>query len=35
MYKPKGAAVKSIQALADEVLARLAAAPAVLEGEAA
>jgi chromosome partitioning protein len=34
-YKPKGAPAKAIQALADEVLARLAATPAVLEGEAA
>lgn len=35
MYKPKGAAAKAVQALADEILARLAATPAMLEGEAA
>ena len=35
MYKPKGAAAKAIQSLADEMLARLAATPAMLEGEAA
>jgi chromosome partitioning protein len=35
MYKPKGAPAKAIQALAEEMLARLAAAPSVLEGEAA
>lgn len=35
MYKPKGAPAKAIQALAEEILARLAAAPSVLEGEAA
>jgi len=35
MYKPKGAAAKAIQALAEEMLARLDAVPSVLEGEAA
>ena len=35
MYKPKGAAAKAIQAVAEEMLARLAAAPTMLEGEAA
>jgi len=35
MYKPRGAAAKAIQSLADEMLARLAATPAMPEGEAA
>ena len=35
MYKPKGAAAKAIQSLADEMLARQAATPAMPEGEAA
>jgi chromosome partitioning protein len=35
MYKPKGAAAKAIQSLADEMLTRLAATPAMAEGEAA
>lgn len=35
MYKPKGAAAKAIQSLADEMLARLATTPAMPEGEAA
>jgi chromosome partitioning protein len=34
-YKPKGAPARAIQALADEVLARLSASPAIAEGEAA